>query len=103
MKTLLALGLLPLGACYHPKDWDPAEARSIVPVTEPVSIDYSVATPTGPGLQYMVLQVEDARAITPWLDSLSVAQSAGREWGAKRPDLGWYILWRHKPDADGRP
>ena len=97
MKTLLALVLLAAAGCYHPRDWDPAEAREIVPPYVPVVVDHEIATPPGPGLQYLVLQVEDQRALTPWLDSASEAESAGREWGAKWPGYGWYIIWREKP------
>ena len=104
MKTLAAAALLlPLAACYHPKDWDPAEAREIVPVTEPVSVDYKVETPRGPGLQYMAMQVDDNRALSPWCDDVGDAEAAGREWSQKARGLDWYIVWRQKPQPDGRP
>ena len=98
MKRLLALGaLLASASCYSPRDWDPEEARDHVPYTEPVTVEHRIESPPGPGLQYMVLQVEDQRALTPWLDSREAAESAGREWEQKRPGLGWYVLWRQKP------
>lgn len=98
MKKLLALGLLPLAAgCYAPKDWDPAEARDHVPYTEPVTVDYAVETPSGPGLQYMVMNVEDAKALTDWLDSRGEAESFQSDWRSKYPGFSSYIVWRQKP------
>ena len=70
---------------------------SIVPPYVPVTVEHEIATPAGPGLQYLVLQVEDQRALTPWLDSAGEAERVGREWGAKWPGFGWYIIWREKP------
>ena len=98
MKRLLAPGLLLLlAACYAPRDWDPEDARQHVPITEPVTVDHRIETPPGPGLQYMVMQVDDNRALTPWLDDRGAAETAGHEWGQKWPGFEWYVVWRQKP------
>jgi len=103
MKNALALLCLTLGACYAPRDWDPEEAREHVPHREPVSVDFDVRTPDGPGLQYMVMNVENAKALTDWLDSRGEAESFQSEWRSKYPDFSSYIVWRKKPETDGRP
>ncbi len=103
MKNLLALALLAAAGCHAPKDWDPEEARELVPPLEPVVVEYDVRIPDGPPLQYMAMQVDDNRALSPWLDSRSEAESAGREWSSKARGLDWYVIWRQKPQPDGRP
>ena len=103
MKNLLALGLLAAAGCYAPKDWDPEDARDHVPQTEPVTVDHRIDTPSGENLQYMVMNVEDAKALTNWLDSRSEAESFQSDWRSKYPNFNSYILWRKKPESDGRP
>jgi hypothetical protein len=97
MKKTLALGLLALAACHSPKDWDPEDARDHVPYQEPVTVDHAIPTPSSPDLQYMVMNVEDARALTNWLDSRSEAESFRSDWASKYPNFGSYIVWRQKP------
>lgn len=97
MKKLLATGLLALGACYSPKDWDPEDARDHVPNTAPVTVDYSVDTPSGSDLQYMVMNVEDSKALTAWLESRGEAESVRSDWASKHPHLNFYVVWRQKP------
>ena len=103
MKKLLALSLLAVTACHSPKDWDPDEAREHVPNRPPVEVEYGVETPDGPGLQYMVMNVEGAKALTNWLDSRREAESFQAEWRDKYPSFSSYIVWRKKPESDGRP
>jgi hypothetical protein len=103
MKIAFALALLALGACYKPRDWDPEEAREHVPQRPEVAVDYAVETPDGPGLQYMVMNVENSKALTDWLDSRSEAESFQSDWRSKYPTFSSYIVWRKKPESDGRP
>ena len=96
MKKTLALGLLAIAGCYTPKDWDPEDARNHVPQTQPVTVDHRIDTPSG-DLQYMVMNVEDARALTDWLDSRSEAEGFQSSWRSKYPNFSSYIVWRQKP------
>jgi len=48
-------------------------------------------------LQYMAFCTDEGRALGPWVDSKSEAQSRAGEYRGEHPDRECTVLWRQKP------
>ena len=57
-----------------------------------------VRTITAEGdLQYMAFCSDEGRALSPWLDSKSEAESKASSYHGEHPDRECSVLWRQKP------
>jgi len=90
-QLLLAAVVLGLASCANDSDelkYDKVEAARYQPV---IHIE-----PEG-SLQYMAFCTDEGRALGPWVDSKSEAQSRASEYHGEHPDRECTVLWRQKP------
>ena len=93
MKKLLPLAALLLGAVSCAHDDDALQYEKVqAPQYHPDVRIY----PEG-DLQYMAFCTDEGRALSPWLDSKSEAESKASSYHGDHPDRECSVLWRQKP------
>lgn len=99
MKKLLPLAALLLGAvsCRHEDDSLQYEKVRVDRYQPEVHI-----YPEGE-LQYMAFCTDEGRALGPWVDSKSEAESKASSYHGEHPDRDCTVLWRQKPGVKVRP
>jgi hypothetical protein len=51
-------------------------------------------------LQYMAFCSDEGRALSPWLDSKSEAESKASSYRSEHPDRECTVLWRQRPGSE---
>jgi hypothetical protein len=93
MKKLLLLAALVLGAVSCANDDDALRYEKV----RGHNYDPNVRiTPEGE-LQYMAFCTDEGRALSPWLDSKSEAESKSSSYHSEHSDRECTVLWRQKP------
>jgi Tfp pilus assembly protein PilP len=93
MKHLLLAGvLLGIVSCRHDDDSLKYEKVQVERYEPDVRIE-----PQGENLQYMAFCTDEGRALGPWVDSRSEAQSAASSYHGEHPDRDCTVIWREKP------
>ena len=90
-KLLLAALVLSAVSCARDEDALQYEKVRIDRYQPDVRI-----TPEG-DLQYMAFCSDEGRALSPWLDSKSDAESKVSSYLSEHPDRECAVLWRQKP------
>jgi len=95
MKILLPLAALVLGAvsCSHEDDAIKYEKVQVDMYHPDVHV-----YPEGE-LQYMAFCSDEGRALSPWLDSKSEAESKASGYHGDHPDRECTVLWRQRPGS----
>ena len=90
-QLLLAAVVLSLASCASDSDelkYEKVQADRYQPT---IHIE-----PEG-SLQYMAFCTDEGRALGPWVDSKSEAQSRASEYHGEHPGRECTVLWRQKP------
>ena len=103
MRMIAALAaILGIAGCRGISEPDDVETPTYHPsIVESLRQEVRMDPPQGENIQYLVFSNDDRKALTPWLTSLSEAESKRREFESGHPLLTFTILWRSHPAPTG--